>query len=530
VSVTGGEHVSAGRVPHDPPSRRVPALTTGLVALACWLLLAYLSLALIPERWPAVLRAWWALAGAALLGLWAGLYVVLRRRPMPERLLRIATVSGATALALLVVDQSYAAWERAASGSAARPPRADAENRDVTRDIRRYYPTERNFQIYRPNASAAGFRYGDLASDALLQSSRLFAAVAERRYETFRIDAHGFRDTSPFATSEIFALGDSYTFGSTDQPRIWVERLEALIGRPVYNLGITGASPLQELLILQHVLASGARPRHVIWMLIEANDLDDDYDPPRRLPSDPDAEGPLDLVRDAVRDVRDGVRGRSLLRRALTGDLVIRTGRGSPSPADPLVTEARRRRIPLYQSPQLGYKLFHPAYVERAARSEVAVQGHPNRPRLERVFADMRALATRAGFHVTVVVAPSDARLYAPRFAGLQGVSDEPYLIRYLAALARRHDFEGLNLYPLLRPYAERELLYWRDDTHWNDRGHELVAQLIAEHVFEPTAGRRVRGCERIPVIEAVAGFPGARRALAISGAMSGPPMYSAIR
>jgi len=488
VSLARGAPQIAGRVPHETAPRLVPALTTGLIALAIWLLLAYLSLAFIPERWPAVLRAWWALAGATLLGLWAGLYAALRRRRVPEPLLRIAIVSGATALALLAVDQGYSAWERVASGGAARPPKADAEAREITRDIQRYNPSGQNFQLYVPNVSASGFHYGDLASDALLRSARLFAAVAERRYESYRIDAHGFRDTSPLERSEIFALGDSYTFGSTDQSRNWVARLETLVGQPVYNLGITGASPPQEVLVLQHVMARGARLRHVLWMLTEANDLDDDYDPPRRPSAEITPEGVVDVVKDAVRALRDEVRGQSLLRRALTGDFVIGVRQAGPSAEDPLMAEARHRRIPLYHSPRLGYKLFHPAYVERAARPASAVERHPNRPRLDHVFADMRALAARAGFRVTVVIAPSDARLYARAF-GLE-VSAEPHLITYLAALALRNGFDVVDLHALLIPYAERELLYWRDDTHWNDRGHALVAQLIAERVFDRRAAQ----------------------------------------
>jgi hypothetical protein len=35
-----------------------------------------------------------------------------------------------------------------------------------------------------------------------------------------------------------------------------------------------------------------------------------------------------------------------------------------------------------------------------------------------------------------------------------------------------------------MRPYAERELLYFRDDTHWNARGNRVAAELIARHAF----------------------------------------------
>jgi hypothetical protein len=39
--------------------------------------------------------------------------------------------------------------------------------------------------------------------------------------------------------------------------------------------------------------------------------------------------------------------------------------------------------------------------------------------------------------------------------------------------------FRVIDLHSLLRPFANTELLYYRDDHHWNVRGNEVVAQLI---------------------------------------------------
>jgi hypothetical protein len=43
--------------------------------------------------------------------------------------------------------------------------------------------------------------------------------------------------------------------------------------------------------------------------------------------------------------------------------------------------------------------------------------------------------------------------------------------------------FETLNLFPLMQPYADKELLYLRDDDHWNARGNEVVAEVIARQL-----------------------------------------------
>ena len=39
--------------------------------------------------------------------------------------------------------------------------------------------------------------------------------------------------------------------------------------------------------------------------------------------------------------------------------------------------------------------------------------------------------------------------------------------------------FGVVNLLTLLQPYAGSEMLYYRDDHHWNERGNEVVARLL---------------------------------------------------
>ena len=104
---------------------------------------------------------------------------------------------------------------------------------------------------------------------------------------------------------------------------------------------------------------------------------------------------------------------------------------------------------------------------------------HRNRPLLDRTFQDMRALADRHGFSVTVMVAPSAARLHGAAFDEFPELSPQPHFIDYVLAQARKSGFETLDLYRALVPFAESELLYYRDDHHWNEHGNEIVAQII---------------------------------------------------
>jgi hypothetical protein len=111
------------------------------------------------------------------------------------------------------------------------------------------------------------------------------------------------------------------------------------------------------------------------------------------------------------------------------------------------------------------------------------VTGHPSLPAFEQVFKDMASLRKRYDFKVTVLIAPMVSRLYAPYFTDFPRLSDEPYFINHVASLCHQVGFQSLNLLPLMQPYVDKELLYFRDDDHWNVRGNQVVGEIVARHL-----------------------------------------------
>ena len=138
---------------------------------------------------------------------------------------------------------------------------------------------------------------------------------------------------------------------------------------------------------------------------------------------------------------------------------------------------------PLFRSPIHGHRLFHGLYLRRASEPRSYVMDHPNRVALEQVFKDMASLGKQYQFDVTVLIAPTDSRLYASHFEDFPPISEQPYFINFVADLSREMGFQTVNLLPLLQPYAEKELLYFRDDDHWNARGNEVVAEILARNL-----------------------------------------------
>lgn len=357
---------------------------------------------------------------------------------------------------------------------------------------RLYFPTNANFRVHKPNVTIHGAHYGDEYAPELLESPTLVALLKPHPL-TVTIDEHGFRNTTPIDEAEIFALGDSFTFGwAVDAEDAWVGRLQDLLDRPVYNLGVHDSSPKQELELLKYMLRTQGAATHVrrlIWMIYEGNDLEDSY--AEQAPGPAAAADPgtwTTLIRGTVVDgmVRLAwlVRNESIIHRILAGELTLRTPDPSDVPGDRYVIDGVESWFPLYRSRTLGARLFRPYFIEHAAKPASYLWEHPNRPRLESVFEEMARLAEEHGFEVTVVIAPTAVRLQGSEYADFPPISDEPYFIDYVAELSSRMGFQTLDLLRLLEPFAGTEPLYFSDDDHWNQRGHALAAEIIRREAF----------------------------------------------
>jgi hypothetical protein len=148
----------------------------------------------------------------------------------------------------------------------------------------------------------------------------------------------------------------------------------------------------------------------------------------------------------------------------------------------PAVVDGIQIGYRLYYSSRFGYVLMHPSFIDRACQTLSDVMNHPNLQRLEQVFKDMSVLAQQYGFDVTVIVAPTLVRLYAPYLDGFPRI-EPPHFIDYTMQLAERSGFSSVDLLALMRDAVAQELLYFRDDDHWNVRGYALAARLIADRM-----------------------------------------------
>jgi hypothetical protein len=184
------------------------------------------------------------------------------------------------------------------------------------------------------------------------------------------------------------------------------------------------------------------------------------------------------------------IRQQSIIRRATNGQLAIASL--SQGETDHYMIDGERLAFPHYRSSRFGTKLFLHDSLFRAMQPESYVRNHPHRPLLADTFRRMKSLAEERGFEVAVVIVPSDARLYKNYFDDMPPISKAPHFINYVKELSQRSGFKYVDLSELLAPYAEHELLYFRDDTHLNERGHDVVAEILAGHIKSGEIGAPV--------------------------------------
>jgi hypothetical protein len=354
-----------------------------------------------------------------------------------------------------------------------------------------YFPNGENFWVHKPGQRRIGYTYGEHYYRALLDHALLRDSVLDFHFVEYHIDQYGFRNSiSGPENVKTIVLGDSFCYGyQTTQQSVFSQILASRIGEPVYNMGISGTSPLQQLLLFEYFLKTYPdqfRPKKLLWMIFEGNDLEETYQ--RERPGASHGRGFTEIFdHTAVGLIAAGpslLRGQSVLRLLTGGQLQLNLTAGKASRVNHYRLDGETIAHPLYQSERFGYRLFRQAYVDRAAQPRSYVLNHPNFRSLQETVSDMAGLAHARGFDVTIVTVPSDARLYRHAFEDLPTQPEEPFFRLELQRMARSAGFSFIDLENLLTPFANNELLYRRDDTHWNERGHYLVAQVLAKNVF----------------------------------------------
>lgn len=328
-------------------------------------------------------------------------------------------------------------------------------------------------EIYRFRAASAysGPLYGDLAAMAGREEWR------ETRDITFETDDHGFRNSIRAGDDprplDIIMLGDSFGVGTgVSQEKTWFSLLQSRHGLVGYNLSVDGESPWQEYITLcLEVDRLNLKPgTQVLWSFFEGNDLDDAYLPIYNVADLPRPSSVAGIIR-SFRDFRY----RSPLRQ-----LLLRDG----APRDKVI-----RR-------ELGQDnvLFYQDCVDASARTAESIQSHPNFGQMKDTISAMRKIAEQKKLRIAIIFIPDKSRIYNWILDGAdpwtEDLAPSPFA-QSLSEIAGREGFTFLDLtQPLYQAARDayskepRSLIWWKDDTHWNDLGHEVAAAAVYESLI----------------------------------------------
>jgi hypothetical protein len=314
-----------------------------------------------------------------------------------------------------------------------------------------------------------------------------FAADREVRDLVWITDAAGFRNDpaliDPARPLDLILLGDSFGDGAdTSQEQVWATLFATRYRLNAYNLSMVAASPWHEYVTLASELdrLRVRRGTVVVWALFTGNDLDGGVFWPTVDLAQLPWRGALGQLRVEVQTFRD----RSPVRRA-QAELRDRKYKS---------TAVWRRSFVDGRS-----MLFLRPYVARAHATLEMVERHPNYAPLTTAFAATVTLARERGLTLAVVLIPSKEEVYAWVVDGAPpwSTTAEPSALSVaIGKMAATYDVAFLDLKPAFvtesRKVFEQSgaLLWWRDDTHWNERGHELAARVVYERFVAVRSAR----------------------------------------
>lgn len=320
---------------------------------------------------------------------------------------------------------------------------------------------------YKPDISFDAVVYGDLATPD----------YQERRREVFRTDSYGFRNTpdqeqaARKGSTNLILLGDSFGVGpGTTQDKTWAALFQSKYGLQTYNLSMAGSGPWHELMNLkiacQRLRCDGSTT--VLWALFAGNDLQDEI---------------FDQLEPSVSD--------SWLQRVAVSVATFR----NMSPVRNLAERVRLhihpfKHVDVRELPDGRRVIFRLRY-ERAVELTIdQVRHHEHYSKLVAVVDEMKRFADSRGFSVVVVVIPPKEEIYSAIATGRSEPEGETSgFAEAIAELCQRDGLPFLDLTPFFAEEAKKELaqsgalLWWSDDTHWNDRGHELAAAIVHDHL-----------------------------------------------
>lgn len=324
---------------------------------------------------------------------------------------------------------------------------------------------------------------------------------------TLTVDARGFRNPEAIEQADWIVLGDSFAEGSNvSDEQVWVRRLADKRGVSIYNLGMSGGSPVTYLDTLQR-FGVALKPKVALYMLYEGNDFRDSNFRTAKL-EDPRKASLSERLFKA-----------SPLRR-LIKDSILRTfqpiGRNRFA-RDPHVFEPSHLMYPVAWLPvqiPAGSGYGYAFDVKRLEQHYITEDGFHQTVACKeslRLMQEAKAVCEAHGIRMIVIYAPDTphvlidaivSQVPAEQLRAFMAtrIEDLPEPSQVVAALkeglaVRQRvmeafcQSEGIPFLPLSEILRQKTLdgikTYYAYDQHWTPEGHRVVADFLADCVHD---------------------------------------------
>jgi SGNH hydrolase-like domain, acetyltransferase AlgX len=349
------------------------------------------------------------------------------------------------------------------------------------------------------NEAADRFTATELPASRGGDLSRLIGVPgASARFEedrppaTITLDPQGFRSL-PYeldATFDYIVVGDSYMAEGVPLTNQISSQLSARLGKPVLNRAFMGRGPFQSLMLwIEQSLADGPRPAWIIWGFVERDISGDAFSGYVYL---------INRYKNKTTEVKAETAKPSgfifywtalrpsVLRKSLPNSSALaQISRKMWThlnyylfrqlPPDVFVIHDKRNDA----APILGYQIsldsmYWPAEVRKLDQVVWSIEY-------------IRDFLQEHGIQLLVVPIPDKEQIYRDAISAAvwkNGIPPNTSIIPELIARLDEKNIASVNLLELFNTARISGISpYWRDDTHWNNRGIGMAAGLIAERL-----------------------------------------------
>jgi hypothetical protein len=312
--------------------------------------------------------------------------------------------------------------------------------------------------------------YGDLSSLANLPAMRVY------RSSRFVSDSLGFSNPAPISGApEAILLGDSFLLpADVPENRTFASQLAALHRGPIFNAG--GATPLRLGPLRDLAQRLGMHDGYVVYEFLERHLTEA---PPLR------TETGVSGVRTLPTTIL-GTRRLEEIRMPLDNlyqfsPLQAMVQKLDKSLCNDVFLPNRYAQNALVRTLRNGDDLlFVGSDVANAKVTDAQVAAWAD------YFGWLSGQLKQDGLSLVVVMIPNKLSVYEPLFSVSEDASLNVQNFRNLQSRMTEQKIPAVNLLDPFRTQAAVDLdqhlyIYWKDDTHWNERGMTLAAKLVSD-------------------------------------------------